>query len=713
VPVTETAEVTELKRLAKLYGVQTTYHNAATRRRHERSPEALLAILRALRAPVQTLSDAASAARERKTEIWGRVVEPVTVAWDGRLRVTLRLPTGFRCARLSGVLDLESGEKRQLSFDLSHFPPVRSARVDGLQYAIRKLVLPARLPRGYHRLHFETRGSGADTLIVAAPATAYDPAGVEQTWGIFIPLYAMHSRRTIGAGDLAELEAIADWTVKLGGRFVSTLPLLASFLDSPCDPSPYAPASRLFWNEFYLRLERIPEWRHCRPARMLSESTEVRSAVKALRAQMLVDYRRIMTVKRGILEKLSRWFYSHSAAGHTGFQQFLKESPCVKDYAAFRAAGERQRCGWGSWPQRMRRGILTEADYDPEAQRYHVYVQWQMHDYLRSLSEKSRRRGLTFCLDLPLGIHANSYDVWRKRDIFALGVHGGAPPDAVFTKGQDWGFPPLDPNAMRREGYQYWIDCLRHQMAHAGLLRVDHIMGLHRLFWIPEGFDAREGVYVRYRSEELYAILALESWRNRSMTVGENLGAVPAYVNSAMTKRKVKQMYVLQYELAATSPRRRLRDPSPDEVASLNTHDMPTFCAFLKGLDIQDRLESDLLSEAKAAAERKKRDLQRKELIKTLRRKRCLGSASPGARTLMKASLEFLSGSRSPIAFVNLEDLWLETQPQNTPAASDRPNWRRKLRHAREVLSRFPEVIRILGGVASIRRGRGHRRVRA
>src|SRR3990172_6909058 len=241
--------------------------------------------------------------------------------------------------------------------------------------------------------------------------------------------------------------------------------------------------------------------------------------------------------------------------GWAGFGGLVAGHPEVEDYARFRATGERQRAPWPSWSRPLCDGVLTEGDYDERARRYHLYVQWVAREQIRVLSEHSRRAGVNLYLDLPLGVHPHSYDVWREREAFVLGVSGGAPPDVVFTQGQDWGFPPLHPEAIREQGYRYVIAYLRHQLQHTTLLRIDHVMGLHRLFWIPKGLEARDGVCVRYPAEELYAIFCLESHRHRASIVGENLGTVPAYVNSAMARHNLHRMYVLQYEL----------DPGPNK----------------------------------------------------------------------------------------------------------------------------------------------------
>jgi 4-alpha-glucanotransferase len=221
-------------------------------------------------------------------------------------------------------------------------------------------------------------------------------------------------------------------------------------------------------------------------------------------------------------------------------------------------------------------------------------------------SSDREHRGPHGYLDLPLGVHPHSYDIWRERGAFVLDASGGAPPDAVFTGGQDWGFPPLHPEAIRQQRYRYYIATLRHQLRHTDLLRIDHVMGLHRLYWIPNGLAPRDGVYVRYPSNELYAILSLESHRHRTPIVGENLGTVPTYVNSTMARHSLHRMYVAQYELVG-SVRKTLRAVPRDAVASLNTHDIAPFAAFWEGLDIDDRLDLGLLNPVGARIERKNR----------------------------------------------------------------------------------------------------------
>jgi len=283
-------------------------------------------------------------------------------------------------------------------------------------------------------------------------------------------------------------------------------------------------------------------------------------------------------------------------------------------------------------------------------------------------------------LDLPLGLHGAGYDTWRNPDLYVRGIAGGAPPDPVFTKGQNWGFPPMNPEELRRSRYQYVIAFLQNHLRYARLLRFDHVMGLHRLFWIPDGLTGDKGVYVEYPADELWAILSVESHRHRAGIVGENLGTVPPEVNAAMQKHDIRQMYVVQYEIMGDPDNPKLPPPPEKCVASLNTHDMPPYRAFLDGLDIDDRVKLGLIDEKIARKERRQRAKMR--------------------RVLKGTPLSFLSQSMANIVLANLEDLWEETLPQNVPATStERPNWRRRARLSLEQIRRLAGIAEVLSHV--------------
>jgi 4-alpha-glucanotransferase len=699
-----------LSSLARMYGVQTAFYDVEDRRQ-QASPEALLLVLRALGVPVESFADVSDALRERRQELWERAVEPVVVAWDGQpTEIDVRLPAGSANGSVGCQLALETGEARDWACEVTEWPLVDSAVVEGMRYATRRLSLPGRLPWGYHRLTLQVDERQFETLVISAPVRAYVPpeGPGSSCWGVFLPLYALHSRRSWGGGDLADLESLADWVAGLGGRVVATLPLLASYLDEPLEPSPYAPVSRLFWNEFYIDVTRVPDLERCPSAQAIVGSPEVHQELEELRTQPLVDYRRQMAFKRRTLEELARCFFAESSERRDHFARFLEAHPLVEDYARFRATVERQRSSWPTWQHRLRDGLLQEGDYDEAAKRYHLYAQWLAHEQMRALCTKAQSAGVSLYLDLPLGVHPDGYDVWRERSLFARGASAGAPPDAFFTKGQNWGFPPLHPESGRRQYYRYLIECLRHHLRYTGVLRIDHVMGLHRLYWIPEGMAAHEGVYVRYPSEELYAILSVESHRNQALIVGEDLGTVPRYVRKAMARHDIHRTYVVQFELRPER-RRPVGTVPAASVASINTHDMALFAAFWRGLDIDDRLKRRLLDDKGARGERKSRQTLKQAFLASLRRQGLLTEAKSDERAVLRACLAFLAASRARVVLAGLEDLWSETKPQNVPGTSDEhPNWRRKARYSFEALCQMPEVLHTLREVDRLRKqGRG------
>jgi 4-alpha-glucanotransferase len=721
----------QLLELACSYGVEPSYLDMRGRR-VEVSAEALLAVTSALAGPLDCMAEVAEALAARRAELASRLVEPVLVAWDGRLtRITLRLPAGGDARAGGGAasssslachLDLESGERRAWTYDLDSLP----APAPG----IRLLALPEALPAGYHRLEMKLGRHTARALLIAAPVRAHAGDG-KPLWGVFLPLYALHGERSWGAGDLTDLAALATWTAGLGGGAVATLPLLATFLEAPYEPSPYAPASRLFWNEIYLDPRRLPEATLSPAARRLLESGELAAEARALAALPLVDYPRLATLKRRVLEEMAAWCFASPGPRRQELESHAAAHPRLADYAAFRAVGDRRGESWQSWPQRLREGSLAPADYDEEDFRYHLWVQWAMERQLAEVASggadvDARQAGVpapagqagapapggqpcrrpALYLDMPLGVHGSSYDVWRERDLFADGASAGAPPDVFFTRGQDWGFPPLRPERQRERGYDYLVASLRHHLRHAGMLRLDHVMQLHRLFWIPRGLPAAGGVYVRYPHEELYAVLSLESHRHQAMIVGENLGTVPQEVEESMARHGVLGMYVLQYELAPGGGGLR-RDPPPSSVASLNTHDMPTFRGWWQEREVDDLEALGLFDARQLAEERQRRAEQRRQLVAAALAWRPAdwdGQGDPYALVL-RGCLEHLAASPARLVLVNLEDLWQETEPQNVPGTgSERPNWRRKARLTFEEMTRRPEVAAMLGRVDRLRR---------
>jgi len=695
-----------LHRLARLYNIQASFQDGLGQQRNAPA-EAVLAALQALGAPVNGLEDVSAAYREQRERLWRQLIEPVVVVWQNQpLTLQLRLPAHLAETQPRFRIELESGAV--IEGDCTDDPAIGmiSRDVEGARYVRRGLRGPTQLPLGYHRLRLSVQDLDVESHLICAPEHAYDGESSERrSWGLFCPLYALHSDHSWGAGDFGDLQQLVDFTAGLGGNAVATLPLLASFLDEPFNPSPYAPVSRQFWNEFFIDVERIPELRRCPEAKALmstSFATELREIAKA----PLVPHREIMARKREVLAALARQTARQTFKRRAAFNAYLASHPAVQDYAAFRAKSERERRSWIHWPTDNRDGRLRVGDFDESSKNYHLYVQWLCAEQTAALRDHARAKSTALYLDFPLGVNRDSFDVWRNQELFALDINGGAPPDGLFIKGQNWGFPPLKPAAIRAQGYRYHIDCLRHHLQCSGMLRIDHIMGWHRAYWVPAGMEATDGVYVRYQAREFHAILNLESRRQRVQIVGENLGTVPSYVNEALARHKILGMHVGQFDVRGDS-QQALDDVPVSVVASLNTHDTATFMGFWQGLDIDDHVDLGLQAEHHAQDERRYRAAQRDALGQFLQRSGWLGD-DHSAQAVLHGWLKFLAASSAEFFLVNLEDLWLEPAPQNVPGTwQERPNWQRKTRYSLEDLRSMDSVNDLLKTISDIRRRMG------
>ena len=693
----------QLHALAASHGVHSSYIDMSGARKNT-PDEILIAVLEAMGVPARKPADIRDSLRHAHNRKWEECVSPVIVAWDGKpttVRVHLRADTVRRTPRCE--LHLENGYVESLSYEIQKRRTIDEARLGRNRFVAQQFSLPP-LPPGYHVLEIETAKRKWRALVLAAPTRAYSGMRSRE-WGVFMPMYAAQSEKSWGAGNFTDWQRICRWAGSLGAGVAGSLPMLAAFLDMPvCDPSPYSPASRLFWNEFYLDVTRVPEFARCVEAQDFVRSPRFQNRLETLRQNRLIDYCKAWRVRREVLEKLARHFFQHTTAEYGAFEKFIQARPEVKDYARFRAACDATRKSWRQWPRRMREGRLAKADFNPADERFHLYIQWRTQEQLDQVLAASRAAGVEFYLDLPLGVHPDSFDVWRERERFALKATVGAPPDMFFTKGQDWGFSPLHPEHIRERGYDYVRALLNFQMRHTGLLRIDHVMGLHRLYWIPQGFPPDAGAYVSYAAEEWFAILNLESTRCKTTLAGENLGTVPPEVNDSMKGHGLRELFVLQYE-QQPDPRAALRKAPALSIASINTHDMPTFKAHWDGLDLVDRANLGLIPQKKLRQERARRRTLKKALASFLRREGFLKGNRPDAAKALDACIRWLAAGPANIVLVTLEDLWREILPQNVPGTyHQRPNWRRKARLDLKQIEKHSQIRTALRRVNALRR---------
>lgn len=671
--MTGRGHIRDLHHLATLHGVQLAYYDTRGERQTS-SPELLIAILQALGVAIDDSGDAEQALQDEERRIWTTRVDPVIVDWVGLpTSMDIRLPEAQQHTTITCRLDLEDGLVREWDFDLSQCPAEMLAEIAGTRHVVKKLPLPDGLPWGYHRLTVTFDDGEFQALVLSAPRQAFTGGrGTRhRSWGAFLPLYAVQTAEGLGTGNYGDLATLVNWVRERGGDMFGTLPLLPTFLNKPFEPSPYSPVSRRFWSEFYLDFRQIPEMDASPTARAMLHSNDLQQQIDTLRHSDLVDYRRVMAIKRKVLTELSHTLLSEPTERRAAFHEWAGDNALARDYARFMALVDRTGTIWQKWPERQRAGTIAEGDFDPDDAHYHLYVQWLAQEQLAAISKQAGANGSGLYLDLPLGAHVGGFDVWRERATFVVDARVGAPPDLLNAGGQDWGFPPMHPQRVRRDGYDYFIQSVRHHLRHAGALRVDHVMGLHRLYCIPEGQPAHNGVYVRYEAEELYAILALESHRSQALVIGEDLGTVPREVRTAMARHQLPGMYVFPFQIGDASED-ALLPVGAGSLATLNTHDLAPFASEWERFDSERR-------------DRITRFLYECGWLET--------ETTDDPQMVLGALTRFMADSPARMVLINLEDLWLETEQQNVPGTiKEHPNWRRKARYDLEAFIRMPKV---------------------
>ncbi len=666
----------DLGRLASLYGVQTSFTDVDGVVR-QADPAVVVALLRALGLPLDRAGDAAALARQRMSALLERRLEPVVVHRIGRqepVSATLRHESELRSSWLA--LELEDGTTNRCEL-VSAITGYERGPGNVQQVRVQldlDAISESPVPPGYHRLSLEWSDGVESARVLAAPNC---PCGPRQ-WAAFLPLHALRTEEDWGVGTYPDLARLAGWVSSLGGGLVGTLPLYPAYLEPPGDPSPYLPVSRLAYNELFVDLTALPEYRET-----IDERTggDLAGRLVPLRSSAAVEYEEIAALKRPLLEALAEVVHSGRYPDRRqGLDAFAVAHPELVAYAHFRAEQERPSPG---------------ADPDPSVARYHLYAQWVAWEQLAAAGASG---GLY--ADFPVGSHPRGFDpVWAP-DSFVPGVEGGAPPDRFFEGGQSWGFQPLHPEHMREDGYRFFSAALRRAFRHARCLRIDHVMGLQRMYMIPTGNEATDGAYVSYRAEELHALVALEAYRAGAVVVGEDLGTVPDGVRRRMAADRMLRTWVFEFE---STPEQPLPSPPQHVLASLGTHDLPRFAAYLWGEDIAEREDNGALSAAGAAEERRTRATWRRTLLDGLR----LSPAETSVEQLTAAAYEgcvhHLATSAAQIVMVDIEETWDERRPQNHPGTESNANWRLRGRRTFEEFSTDPALVRLLSRLSAER----------
>lgn len=689
-----------LARLAEAVGILPSYVDQTGTETRVTSDRTRVAILGAMGIDASTPDRAREAMEALEASESSRLLAPVRVVRAGdpdASRVVVRGPQGDGAVEWTLELVPESGDatRRTGSTPLER---------DGSFV----LSLPRTPAEGYHTVRVTLRAedeerSGEQSLIVVPDAcpSVRDLTGTDRVFGVIANLYSVRSGGNWGIGDLSDLARLLEWTGEVGGAFVGVNPLHA-LRNQGTDISPYSPVSRVFRNAIYLDVAAVPELEDSDEARRLVESSELRRERDALNAGDRVEYERVMTLKTHVLRALHDTFSAlHLDAGAErgrAYRQFVEaQGEPLTRFATFEALTDHLGGGnWREWPEHLRDSRSPEvAEFrarHPREVDFHRWLQFELDRQLGEAAARGRAAGLGIGLyqDLAIGTSPSSADVWGNPHLFLDGVGIGAPPDEYARSGQNWGLAPLDPRALREDGYRYWIRLVRASMRHAGALRIDHVLGLFRQFWIPEGMQGKDGAYVRFPAAELLGVVALEARRHGALVVGEDLGTVPEDVPPTLHARGVLSSRVFYFEREDDSFR-AAAEYEPMALATANTHDMPTLAGFWCGRDIEVGREVGLVeSDAEAEEQRQARVKERRAVLERLAADGVLHDArEPATGAALRGAVHaFLCRTPAALVGLSLDDLLGEVEPVNVPGVPpDRFSaWTRKLSKPLEAL---------------------------
>ncbi|MEU5096404.1 4-alpha-glucanotransferase [Streptomyces sp. NPDC020996] len=647
----------ELSRLAELHGVAPSY-NPSPDRTVTATATALTLTLAALGVDAGTPDAARAALAARERELAERLLPPTVVQWSGGTCAALdALPAGTRLRVVT-----EDGETR--------------AAADGL-------------PPGLHRLTATAPdGRTADAHLVVAPDRLPTPGG--RSYGLLVQLYSLLSQRSWGMGDLGDLAELTAWAGRtLGAGFVQVNPLHAAVPGAPTDPSPYRPSSRRFPDPVHLRVEDVPEYAYvtdrARAQTLLERAARLRESV--LHKDALIDRDAVWELKREALELVCA--VPLGPGRRAAYADFLaREGEALEDHATWCALAEVHGPDWRRWPAGLRdpRSAETARARAELMDRvdFHCRLAWLTDAQLAAAQRTARDAGMRVGIvhDLAVGVHPQGADAWAQQEYFAAGMSVGAPPDAFNARGQDWGLPPWRPDRLAESGYAPFRRLLRALFRYTGALRIDHVMGLFRLWWVPEGHPPTEGAYVRYDTEAMLAVLVLEAARAGTVVIGEDLGTVEPGVREALRERGVLGTSVLWFERDWEGDGR----PLPldrwraDCLATATTHDLPSTAARLTGEHVELRHRLGLLTRP-LEEERAEAAADTREWLELLTDLGLLhgpgGHAVSEEEAEIQAVHRFLRRTPSRLVGIWLPDTVGDRRPQNLPGTWDQyPNWR-------------------------------------
>lgn len=691
-----------INELAVLYGIVSEYWDIFGNQ-HITSYETKRAILRSMGLKIDSEEDIRNEIDKIKYRPWNRFLEPVKVIAekDQPFKIPIHVCIEDRCKDfdISWSIEDEEGRREEYFLSTNESAIVQERWICGKRHIRIDLKDDKKRPIGYYSLNIRFRSKGMEisgsSRIIIAPEACYIPNELNKTWGLYINLYSIRSMENFGVGDFGDLKRIIIWISDLKGGFVGINPLHAIANRMPFGISPYSPISRLYKNFIYLNIEGIPEINK-------DEVFTVKDEIKFLSDSELIDYEGVSKLKISLLCDAFETFYKEHYLKGTkrgiAFKRFvLEEGEDLNSFATYMALSEYFRdpknpeYSWHNWPEEYR---TPDSAYVKEFRKnykkrilFYQYIQWCIEEQLMELSSIAKESSMPLGIyhDLAIGSIGQCHDTWMEQGLFAMDIDLGAPPDDFNPDGQNWGFPPLVPTEMEERGYDFFIKVIRKNMKHFGVLRIDHALGLFRQFWIPKGSHPKEGAYVMYNYEDLLRIIALESVRNKTVVVAEDLGTIGENVRENLLRFNMLSYRLLYFErnypdLSFIPP-----DKYPEmALCSVTTHDLPTLYGWWTGREIEIKKKLGIIDDSKYQRYNYERQRDRQFLLQSLEQQGLIKASDFCGISYMTPDLclkiyEYLAQTPCKLLSVNLDDIIGTIDQQNMPGIVEAyPSWRQK-----------------------------------
>ncbi|QDP02798.1 4-alpha-glucanotransferase [Thalassotalea sp. PS06] len=699
--------MTPLQQLADVVGFHPSYKDCYGNM-VQANQQALQSLLQAMGYDLNSDEAILASAQELKNKSWLTLLPAMSMVKSEAPQHTVTLSVAAQdiAQTIQWQITLESGEALTGEQALSVLNKVDEQDVDGVLYQKLTLVLP-HIEEGYHQLAIELDGLNSTGHLIVAPKTCYSPneAADYRMWGLAAQLYSLKSDNSWGMGDFGDLKSLVEQSAKRGVTAIGLNPLHPLYPNNPGHISPYSPTSRCFLNTLYIDVTSVPNFASCQAAQDVVSSDDFKQQVEQANSQEFIDYPHAAHLKYQVLELLYQDFITEHLDKNTDvakqYQAFCNEmGDDLFELATFDALYEHFRkidfhaYGWKKWP------VEYQDPHSPEVEQfklehaerigYFQFLQWLADSQIAAAASSAKANDMPVGLymDLAVGCDGSGAEVWADKHSYVSGAAVGAPPDAMNTLGQDWGLTPINPVALQEQGYLPLVKALRSNMRHAGALRIDHVLGLMRQYWVAPGMGADEGIYITFPLDEIFRIIALESRRNKCVVIGEDLGNVPDGFGEIMAEAGLLSYKVLFFERWDSGLFFRPEIYPEQSMVTVSTHDLSTMAGWWTGNDLKWRQELNLYpNEQMGQDERNGRVTDREQLLAALEHEGVLHndefpSLSPATmnNALSRAVQAFLAKAPSRILLVPLEDaLGLHEQVNIPGTVDEHPNWRRRM----------------------------------